>query len=325
MTQIRTKARTVSYWKFVNLASGNEFENENWENHLSVLHGHPLTFQVGGQPVTGKVQTVTLTEDQAVQVRRGHQLGGFPTDNASVTYGVSIWTERDMLPNQAHRQSGQQESMTTRSHEWAPVDNLFLWFLPFSNAFAVIRENNSAPREGVFSTWLTQALREAGLMEGREMNFGVAPVVDETRRRRLERAVGARSITLASIAGENVGDIGFFHTVFGGVPHRFGALNIELNIKRTKDSADTDTAGLLEWFEETLGSLDSSATKAKATVEIPGERPQEVDLLKHRLTRKTTISFDASKNKSFTAEQAIDCMVTAYVHDIDDLLAALNV
>lgn len=322
--------KTVSFWQLVDVRDGRAFRDEPWTEHLAALHGsrHPAT--VSGVEVAGRVRSFTVSSELAHYVTQGFQHSAYPKMHQKGMYGVSIWTERETLPAQANRRTGDQAEMRPKSEEWAAVDNLFVWFLPFGNMFAVMRENNSAPREGAFVSWLAQVLRREGIMTDTEMQLDVAPVVDEERRRKLRDATGARQVTLGSLIGLHDGGMGWMETLFARGPRRnFQSLNVELVIKKTSDSTAEDMANLLEWFEDTFGSLEADpggATKASAKVNFEGERrSEEVNLLRHRLTQKAGVQLGTEQSQTLKAERAMDRLVWAYSRNYVDLRKAAEV
>ncbi|MFC4903803.1 hypothetical protein [Kocuria oceani] len=319
--------KTVSFWQLVDVRDGEAFRDEPWPEHLASLHGARHAAVVSGVEVAGKVRSFTVPSELEQYVADGVQQGAHPEAHRLGMYGVSVWTERDTLPVQANRRTGDQAEMRTNSEEWAAVDNLFVWFLPFGNMFAVMRENNSAPREGAFVSWLTQVLRREGIMADTQMQLDVAPVIDEERRRKLREATGARQVTLGSVIGLQDGGMGWMETLFARGPRRnFQSLNVELVVKKTQDSTPEDMANLLDWFEETFGSLEADqggATKASAKVNLEGQRrSEEVNLLRHRLTQKVRVELGTEQSQSLKAERAMDRLVWAYSRNYTDLLKA---
>lgn len=77
---------------------------------------------------------------------------------------------------------------------------------------------------------------------------------------------------------------------------------------------------ILDWFSKTFGSLDGAVDKAQVTVSAAGDRPvSEVDLLHHRLTRKTRVTLATGTTRAFTSMSALGAIVSAFQLDRADL------
>lgn len=156
------------------------------------------------------------------------------------------------------------------------------------NFVAVLQENQSAIRAQYICGWLDRAMKEQGLLPQHNFHWDASPVIDASTRKALSSARGLRSATLG--ASVPAGDTNALRTLLGGDANYEGEFELEIKIrhikKRNPSHHERDTKKTLEWFGETFGQHVASLKKASAVIEGPGRRPGEIDMLRHRMTRK---------------------------------------
>ncbi|GAB7303895.1 hypothetical protein MAFF212519_17620 [Clavibacter michiganensis] len=78
---------------------------------------------------------------------------------------------------------------------------------------------------------------------------------------------------------------------------------------------------MLEWFNQNFGELQGRVEKAQVTVTAEADTPPtELDLLHHRLTRKTQVRIGTGTTRAFTPLSALGSIIDAYIVDRTDLV-----
>lgn len=313
--------RTVQYWRLVDSRDGALVSEVDWEEILRSLQDTRRTFVIDSREHAGTVYTVEVPSglEEAFDFTGHSDIAG-PT-NPSVTMGVVIAAGKDFVPNQENATTGIQKPMALDGDGWEPVDNLFVWHLPFGNMIAVLAESTSSSRAAKYADWLTRATRHR-YTEDPDFAWGVHPVIDQSRAAILDKASGLRGFVYAGEIGEGVVDAKGAKAIFVGPDKTPTAIRIEIKagLVRGKSSHEDDKT-LLEWFNQTFGSLEGTVSKAQVAVSAPGEsHATEVDLLHHRLTRKTQVPLAVGTTRAFTPMSALGAIVSAFGEDRTDLL-----
>ena len=90
-------------------------------------------------------------------------------------------------------------------------------------------------------------------------------------------------------------------------------------------SSVADQQRILDWFNQNFGSLQGDVEKAQVSIAAHGDVPAtEVDLLHHRLTRKTLVHIATGASRAFTASSAVGAIIEAFTVDRADLLRLRN-
>ncbi|THG30570.1 hypothetical protein E6C70_14470 [Glaciibacter flavus] len=246
--------------------------------------------------------------------------GTVPRENYDATHGIVLASGKDFVPNQENTQSGAQKAMRLDGEEWEPVDNLFVWFLPFGNMFGVLTESVSASRAATFADWLTRAT--AGDFKDPDFAWAARPVIDQSRVALLNHADGLRAVNYAGEFGTAVADASGVRALFQGGHQAPNALRIEIKATLVRGkSGHGDEQIMLDWFNQNFGSLSGQVDKAQVTLAADGDTPAtEVDLLHHRITRKTQVRIATGATRAFTPLSAVGSIIEAFIIDRGDLV-----
>jgi hypothetical protein len=321
----KTVPRTVQYWRLVDGRTGERVKEQKWDEVLRKLHGSRHTFVIDKREHAG---TITSHQISDADLQNGLDAATYKKaklrSTKSITHSITIAAGKDFVPNQEHVKSGSQKPMQLENKDWEPVDNLFVWFVPFGNIFAVLAESTSSSRAKKFAEWLTKASKPA--FEGFDDDFvwDAKPVVDEARKELLKKAGGLKSVVYAGEMGNAITkDASGVEALFGiGSKKNVTALRVEIKITPVAHKGTVeDQKAILDWYDNTIGPLQGKVDKAQVIVAENEEMPQtEIDLLEQRLTRSTTVTIQNGDSRAFTAESALKAMINAFVKDKHDLL-----
>ncbi|MGF6835889.1 hypothetical protein QF015_004090 [Paenarthrobacter sp. TE4293] len=312
--------RTVQYWRMVNAATNEPVAEQNWAEILKTAYGAPITHLILNKEITGKV--FTLQSDEAWQnFLTPASLNNLTQSMGETVYGLVATTDKDHLPNQAQRGTGEQKPVTVEEG-YAPIDNLFVWFLPFGNIMAVLQESVSSARPKAIAAWLTHVMRDQNKLPQHNFHWAAQPVIDPERRKILNRASRLRRMQVGGTVTST--DSGPLRDLFLG-PEYEGEYEVEFRIrhikKRNPEHYEDDTAASMDWFMEQFGSHLGELDVARVTVDKdPGDDiPRgEIDLLAQRMTRKRTIQL-GQHGQAIVASSAVSEIVEAYIQDFEDL------
>lgn len=312
--------RTVQYWRIVDGHTGNRLAEEDWQRLLRALQAEPRSFAIDGRSHAGGVHQMSVVSDWEEALSLDDVPGAVVPENGATTFGIVLAADKDYVPNQRHSVTGAQNPMRLDGEDWEPVDNLFVWFLPFGNFIGVLAESTASTRARKFAEWLTRAVIALG--GDLDTSYDVQAVIDPTRAAMLAHADGLKSIVYAGEIGTAVADASGLRSLFVGPTKDVRAIRLEVRatLVRGKSDPHTDEQALLEWYNTTFGPLDGRVSKAQVTMTAADEPPTEIDLLEHRLTRKKTITIAPGPTRSFTALTALGAIVDAFVLDRADLL-----
>ncbi|WP_336652897.1 MULTISPECIES: hypothetical protein [unclassified Leucobacter] len=323
MTKAKNLKRTVQYWRLVDARDGSLVDEVDWEIVLGKLQGTRHTFDIEGREHAGTIVPLEVLEEW----REHLDLSGIPdarkVQNSDLIRGVVLAADKDYVPNQEEENSGAQKPMGLAGRGWNPVDNLFIWHLPFGNMIGVLAESTSSSRAGKYANWLTRATKDQ-YKDDPDFAWEARPVIDQSRANLLRKAKGLKSFAYAGEVGEGVHEATGARAIFGG-PGKKQPTAIRIEVKaslvRGKTDAHEDELVLLDWFTQTFGSLEGNVTKAQVALPPSQDIPaSEVDLLHHRLTRKTQVPLETGATRAFTSMSAVGAIVKAFGIDRADLL-----
>lgn len=316
-----TVPRTVQYWRLVDARTGDRMADLDWDLILSQFHATRTAHVVDGREQAGTSHLLSVHKaDWQTALSTAGMLNIVQPANPNATYGLVLASVKDYVPNQGERASGSQKAMQLDSNGWDPVDNLFVWFLPFGNIFGVLAESVSSSRAATFVDWLNKAT--VGQFQDPDLIFAAKPVIDQARAQMLQNADGLRAVAYAGEIGSAVQDASGLAALFGGGLNRTpGALRLEIKATLVRGkSAHGDEQLILDWFNTNFGSLQGAVEKAQVTVEANQATPvTEIDLLHHRLTRKRNVPIATGSTRAFTPLSAVGSILDAFVLDRDDL------
>lgn len=313
-------SRTVQYWRLVDARDGARVTEIDWDEVLRRFVGNRTRHTIDGREHAGTSYPLQVIHEWDDDLKTSRISNAVARANEEVTHGIVLASGKDFVPNQENRHSGEQQAMQLAGEDWEPVDNLFVWFLPFGNMFGVLAESVSASRAATFADWLTKATAA----DFNDPNFAwqARPVIDQTRSALLQHAGGLKAVAYAGEFGTAVNDASGVRALFGGPTRAPGAIRLEVKATLVRGkSTHGDEQLILDWFNENFGSLQGQVDKAQVTVAATGDTPPtEVDLLHHRLTRKTQVRIATGATRAFTPLSAIGSIIDAFTLDRSDLL-----
>jgi len=314
--------RTVQYWRLVDGRDGSTVDEVDWDELLRGLYGMRISHPIDGRSHAGTVYALDVSGEWSDALNTTDLDGAVQPADVTTTYGIVMAAGKDFVPNQEEITSGDQKPMGLVGRGWEPVDNLFVWFLPFGNMIGVLAESTSSTKAGKFADWLTRAT--AANFADPEFHWLATPVIDPTRAQALAHASGLRSAIFAGEFGSGITADSAAQRLFRGPREDSAPTALRLEVKVTLvrgKSSHGDEQLILDWFNENFGSLEGKVDKAQITTS-PGQDtpPTEVDLLHHRLTRKTIVQIANGSTRSFEALSAVSSIIDAYVIDKPDLV-----
>ena len=320
---MRTKTieRTVQFYVIVD-EQGNPLESQEWVTELSKL-GSAIREkeEIDNRPYAGEIVEVPIkTEWHNSLLKFNGERDHHPANpEVDAPRMVVLAAAKDYIPNQRNNSSGKQQPMVLSGSDWDPVDNLYIWHLPFGNMIAVLAESLSSARAGRYATWLSRKLQWK-TNDDRKMEFGIVPVIDESRRSLLKSADGLTSFLFTGELGSKVSTEGAgLKTIFGGGKTIPKGIRIQIKASLVRGKSDLgDQKTLLSWFGDTFGSLEG-ATNAQVKVVSPSGDLTEVDLINQRVTRKTHVAMSMSANRHFSDTAAGQAIIGAYLEEYQDL------
>lgn len=313
-------SRTVQYWRLVNAQTGARVQDLDWDEILRRFVGNRNRHTIDGREHAGTAYSLDVPHEWSDALDVSRIANAVPRQNAAVTHGIVLASGKDYVPNQENVRSGAQQAMQLAGEDWEPVDNLFVWFLPFGNMFGVLAESVSASRAATFADWLTRATADD--FEDPEFAWLARPVIDQSRVALLRQADGLRAVSYAGEIGTAVNDASGVRALFRGPHNTPGALRIEIKATLVRGkSTHGDEQIMLEWFNRNFGALQGQVDKAQVIVSAEQDTPAtEVDLLHHRLTRKTQVRIATGSTRAFTPLSAVGSIIEAFIIDRSDLV-----
>lgn len=328
MRQREEVQRTVQYYQLTDARTGVVPDDFDWWRMLHGWADRSLHSVVDGQPYMGDIRSVSVSEDWRESTNAVNPAHIQAPADEDTTYGIVLSKERDHVPNQ-RGPAGDQLPMGLEEG-YAPVDNLFVWFLPFGNMIGVLQESVASARSGAFTEWLTRVMRDHGAFaDDPDFRWGAKAVIDDERLHAIATADALKAVVVAGRTDRHSRVANGVSRLFGGPQLAPGAFRVEVKIRAVRGSAtyQQDTANLRHWLDATLGDIDGQVIpseegdKVRAEIVPRGDDvpPGEIDLLQHRLTRKRTLMMRPGDVRAFMASAAIGAIIEAFVLDFDDL------
>lgn len=331
MAKKKTLSRTVQYWRLVDARTEQWVEDYDWENFLRKMYQKPNSkneFEIDGIPISGKIHSVQASS-YSLLTSRLKQIALPYEYNEDSAFTVVLSSSKDYTPNQKNSSTGDQAPMRLDGDEWEPVDNLFIYHLPFANIIAVMAESVSSKRAKVYAEWLNRVMLEQGLFED-DPNFRwtAKPVVDPHAIEKIKDAERLKSVVIAGEFGDQVKkELSPISSILGQkFSKNIDGIRLEIKISTVRGhGSQEDEERILEWYEETFGSFqklsDSSPTTARVTAAKNGDDPSytEVDLLNQRITRKRTVALNYEGAAVINYSSATEAILDATVNDFETL------
>ncbi len=320
MARKTTVTRTVQYWRLVDARTGARVDEVDWDGVLRRFVNRRTNYVIDGRDQAGTAYPLQVSEEWADGLGTSDLPNAMGRQNADVTHGIVLASGKDFVPNQENVRSGSQKAMRLDGDDWEPVDNLFVWFLPFGNMFGILAESVSASRAVTYADRLTKAT--AADFDDPDFAWLARPVIDQERVAMLSQADGLKFVNYAGEFGSAVNDASGVKALFRGPIRTPGALRIEIKATLVRGkSTHGDEQMMLEWFNQNFGELQGRVEKAQVTVTAEADTPPtELDLLHHRLTRKTQVRIGTGTTRAFTPLSALGSIIDAYIVDRTDLV-----
>ncbi|AKF27800.1 hypothetical protein YH66_09680 [[Brevibacterium] flavum] len=314
--------RTVQFWRLVDSQTGlPASQTINWHAVFNANSFKPFPLTIEGRAHTGTVRL--LSQPVIDELQQNFPLTQIPAPG-SASYGVVLAADKDYIPNQHNQSSGAQQPVGV-AKGWAPVDNLFVWHLPFGDMIAVLAESQSSSRAGRYASWITAFLKSNGVIKNPDFHFIAAPVIDSARAKKLKNAKGLKAFTFGGDFGKNVANATGIDSVVAG-PKNYDAIRIKIEAKVVSNKGSVaDEGELLQWFDTVFGQLaaptDGQPTTAKVKMVDGAGATTEVDLIKHRMTRKRTLPLEQTSDNVKVIEEnnAFLALVAAANQDMQEL------
>lgn len=317
----KTIQRTVQFWRLVDGRTNALLTDVDWEKCFRSRIGEHFSYKVDEIMTSGTVHSYQSEDflEFIDNIPAGTDLN---IDRELSPIGIVLSVAKDFVPNQELTNSGKQKPVQLEGDGWEPVDNLFVYHLPFANMIAVLAESVSSARAMKYANWLNRFFYDQKMTDPNDPDFRWAaiPVVDDEAREKLNDAEKLKAFVFAGKIGERVS------TPANGLARLFAAPanqpnGIKVEIKVSLDRADNsqgDGEKLLEWFTDSFGDLDG-ATKAQVKTVQSGGSINEVDLINQRITRKQAVALGDSAVKVISAKDAFTAIHRACTADAEDL------
>lgn len=305
MAETRPLRRTVAFWRLVNAANMNPIAEIDWPAFL---------ISVDARARSGRTRH---TIDDAEIAGRVHTRD--ETDHLVLT------RNRDDLPRQQNRSTGDVADMSTTSQEWSVIESSFIAFLPFGNVFGLLQSQNTAPSPQAIAKWINVT----GLLG--ETKVAVEAVVDP-KRWELLRAAGSVSL-LEFSAASTVLDrplSGPLDYLVG--PARIGNVEVSVKVRASRSRTSVDARDRRHTLYEAAQELAlqigaENLDRVKVTTfdeDMAGLKVGSVDLLKQRFTMKAKIRLSSGSNSSVSEVSAFDAIMAAVEKFTDGLRLAVR-
>lgn len=323
----RKLQRTVAYYQLVRDPHRTAFEELDWNQLLRQLGTQAVQHHIFEKVVTGRVVTMELKERWIDALQPAWLRGPRLTWHDETVFVLALSTDRDHVPNQ-RKADGTLRPMT-HDTDGVPATAAIVVFLPFSNMFAVLLEDNTAVRPNYIGNWIQRVLRDQGMLPQANLLIATVPVVDRSVEAKLHRST---KLSRARIGGRVRGDMpSQVRGLLGGGLRLAGSFDIDIKIRPVKAESgehwEEDAARLHDWFEQMFGNLRGEDALKTASFKPAATRDQddlpheELNLIEHRMTRKRQIRILGEDGgiPSISAIAAGEQIVEAIVADIDHL------
>jgi hypothetical protein len=289
--------RTVSFWRLLRASDRTSFQQVDWASVLSdwataSARGR-LAFDVAGDNLGGSVH---------------------PVDE--VDYLV-ITKNRDDLPRQQHRSTGQVADVELRTEDWEIIESAFVSFLDFGNIFGFMQSANTAASPQAVAKWIdaSKVLSERVIAE---------PVVDPRKWQKVRQAGGVTMLELAGPTNilRDVEEGPLRHLLGLG---QMGEFKVEIKIKAARaKERHQDRRQLYDMTEAVLDDIGlDRVDKAKAKIYDDnnlGIRAETINLLKQRFSRKQVVSLQGGPGSRSVSETSAFGAMLAVAEDLRDEL-----
>lgn len=296
--------RTVAFWRLVDALTGGPVDQLDWPKFLAKLEqrrleGKKTRYEVEGVGLTGTV----YTRDEA--------------DHLVLT------NERDDMPRQQSRTTGEVVDMVTRDETWHVVESSFVKFADFGNVFGLLRSQITAPSPQAIAKWINMT----SLID---RPLGVEPVIDPERWERLNAAGGVTRLEFAApsvvLDKQITGPLSWF--VEGA---RHGKFKLDQTISTSRSRKPEYAQERHDLYEAAKALPEQIGvdylTKAKARIfdeDNKGLEAETINLLKHRFTIKRDVQLSGGASASVSESSAFDAILDAFAKFEDDLRAAVR-
>lgn len=328
MTSKTTISRTIQYWRLVDARNEKEVDEYDWDSLFRRLINKNKPFPVEGKRLSGTIRShssITYLSTAAWCVGHGLQVN----PNLSPV-GIVLSSQKDFVPNQEEDNTGKQLPVRTQDEHWTPVDNLFVYHLPFGNIIAVLAESVSSTRATKYAGWLNKLFSELGIIDPNDPEFAwkAAPVIDPDRIKQIRKSKGLKKAEISGRIGTGVSsNIPFLARVLGDVSEqKLGGIKVSISVAVDNQAGTpSDRKAILGWFDESLGELGGikagSNKLDKAYVESFSEDGHitEIDLIQQRVTRKAKVKLQCGDEKNISYITALESIHEACAKDIEEL------
>lgn len=318
---LKKLTRTVQFWRIVDGRDGRPLnEDYDWGKIFGDIFNkssRPLfETDLQGRNFLGRVVTLG---DKTTELLHRELSSEFGSKGSCQHFGIVLAGDKDYVPNQQNKQSGDQQPVGLNKG-WDAVDNSFIWHLPFGNMFAILLESQSSGRANRYAEWLTRYLKENKILADKEILFTAIPVFDRDVVERARRAHGIKAVTLRTSLGEASAADNLVNRIFSKWSNYHDVdIEIKINTRRGR-SRQEDERENLKWFQKNLGSLPEFSKAVVKTVDAEGD-VNELNLLKERLSRKQNITLDTSKSAAdaMNKNSVFPAIANAFIKDYHDL------
>lgn len=328
MTSKTTISRTIQYWRLVDARNEKEVDEYDWDSLFRRLIDKNKPFPVEGKRLSGTIRShASITYLSIADWCNSH---GLQVDPDLYPLGIILSSQKDFVPNQEENNTGKQLPVRTQDEHWTPVDNLFVYHLPFGNIIAVLAESVSSTRATKYAGWLNKLFHDQNIVDPKDPEFAwkAAPVIDPDRIKQIHKSKGLKKAEISGRVGTGVSsNVPFLARVLGNVTEKkLGGIKVSISVSiDNQASIPSDRKSILHWFDESLGELGGieagSHKLDKAYVESFSENGHitEIDLIQQRITRKAKVKLQCGDEKNISYITALDSIHEACAEDIKDL------
>lgn len=259
--------RTVSFWRLVRMTDGVPLAHADWTTILAAWAHQTRNSKI--------VHTVELDELGG----RVHTIGD--ADHLVIT------KDRDDVPRQQHRHTGETEEVATKSEDWEVVESSFVMFLDFGNVFGFMQSANTAASPQSVAKWINATNVLKTMVEAQ-------PVLDRDKWAKMRDAGG---VNLLEVAGpvsliRNL-DAGPLQYLLERRVDGEYSFKIEIKAKKTKqyrkERAELYAAAEQLSSEAALGRGVRTARARVQDDEGAGIASEMVNFMKQRFSKKETV------------------------------------
>ncbi len=296
--------RSVAFWQFVKAPDLTPLGEIDWPEFMAEVatrarRGQSNRFSVNDDELHGKVYTRDVVDH------------------------LVLTKDRDDVPRQQNRSTGDVETLITNDEGWTVVESSFVALLGFGNVFGVLQSQISAPSPQAIARWINAT----NILDDK---VAVEAVVDPARWDHLRRA-GA--VTMLEFAGPAAA---LNRDVTGPIEHllrpaRFGDFEIRVKIKAKRTRSEDAARKRRELYEatEALARQVGVENLNTAKVKIFDEDRKtigtsSINLIKQRFTTQRNIELTSGADAAVTEVSAFDAILGVAEKLDADLRAAVR-